>query len=77
MKSNKDILESYGTIADDEDDWFLLDGFGNVINHAYYSKVFSRRLSEDWLPVSCMLTDVDRIMIDMVDWIERERHADR
>jgi len=69
MKTNRDILESYGTITEDSDDWYLVDSFGDVVNHAYYSKTLKREPDSEPNPIGCidcMLSDVRVIMFNCV-----------
>ena len=69
MKTNKDILESYGIIAENSYDWFLLNSNGAVVNRAYYSKTLKREPDSEPNPIGCidcMLSDVRVMMFNCV-----------
>lgn len=59
MKTNKDILESYGTIIHDGSSWLVRDNNGGAVNDAYYMAWWSNG-SDAY--VCAMLVDVEIVM---------------
>jgi len=59
MKTNKDILESYGTIVHDGYSWLVRDNNGGAVNDSYYMAWCSKGADEHILS---MLVDVEIVM---------------
>lgn len=63
MKDEKAILESYGTITEDSDSWYLSNDYGGAVDSAYWSN-----MSYDDPPIYGMLGSVGTVM-----WYEVRR----
>jgi hypothetical protein len=58
MDNDKTILESYGTITETDDGWYLSNNYGGAVNSAYWSSM----RSDNNPPVYGMLTNVNTVM---------------